>query len=51
VRGRKEKWIEADGNQAKYKRAHGRMTAKNFIRGSQYKEEGGEEEVAAEAEE
>eukprot|EP01083_Nonionella_stella_P156084 505027_1 len=46
VVGRQAKWLEADGNNCKYKRAHGRLTEKNFIRGSQYKEE--EEEETAE---
>ena len=39
VKGRKEKYIEADGNNAKYKRAHGPMTARNCFRGSQYHED------------
>ncbi len=37
VVGRQAKWLEADGNQVKYKRAHGKLTERNFIRGSQYK--------------
>mmetsp|Transcript_11821 Transcript_11821/g.17793 ORF Transcript_11821/g.17793 Transcript_11821/m.17793 type:complete len:124 (-) Transcript_11821:36-407(-) len=43
VKGRKEKYIEADGNNAKYKRAHGPMTARNCFRGSQYHEDEEEE--------
>ena len=38
VKGRQAKWIQNDGNGAKYIRAHGPLTQKNFIRGITYVE-------------
>jgi hypothetical protein len=51
VVGRQEKWLVADGNQVKYVRAHGKMTERNFIHGSQFKAEATEEEAEAVASE
>ena len=36
VAGRQAKWLQADGNGAKYIRAHGPLNEKNFIRGITY---------------
>lgn len=47
VAGRQAKWLQADGNGAKYVRAHGPINEKNFIRGIMYsapEEEAAEEE-------
>jgi len=48
VAGRQAKWLLADGNGAKYIRAHGPISEKNFIRGITYVAPAAEEDEAEE---